>query len=214
MQYVNGGELFFHLQHDFKFNEMRVKFYAAEIVSAFEFLHSRDIVYRDLKPENILLDAEGHVVLVDFGLAKEVFQMSTTSTFCGTPEYLGKHDSLFSLVSFPCFSFLIHVLMLVATILAPEIILNHQYGKAVDWWCLGAVIYEMLVGLPPFYSKNRNEIFEKILYDDVQFPCHSMSPAAQDLIIKVNNSLTASSAACTALRGKQGPGLDSWSALV
>lgn len=156
MQYVNGGELFYHLQHEYRFNETRSKFYAAEIVCAFEYLHMKGIVYRDLKPENILLDKNGHVVLVDFGLAKELYQTCPTFTFCGTPEYL-----------------------------APEIVLNQQYGIGVDWWCLGAVIYEMLVGLPPFYSKNRNEIFEKILNSEAQFPVGCMSSRAKDLIIRL-----------------------------
>jgi len=119
LDYVNGGELFFHLQKEKRFSEPRARFYAAEIISALEYLHSLDIIYRDLKPENILLDAEGHVALTDFGLAKEGIEIGeTTSTFCGTPEYL-----------------------------APEVLRKQKYGMAVDWWCVGAVLYEMLVGL-------------------------------------------------------------------
>ena len=158
MQFVNGGEIFFHLQKEIKFTELRAKFYAAEIVSAFEFLHSKDIVYRDLKPENILLDAAGHVVLVDFGLAKALLKSTCTQTFCGTPEYL-----------------------------APEVILNKQYGKDIDWWCLGSVLYEMLTGLPPFYSKSRTEIFDKVLYDQPSFSAanSSVSPEGRDLICKL-----------------------------
>lgn len=90
LDYVNGGELFFHLQKERRFAEDRVRLYAAEIVLGLGFLHSKDIVYRDLKPENILLDSEGHVMLTDFGLCKEdMTATSETHTFCGSPEYLG-----------------------------------------------------------------------------------------------------------------------------
>ncbi|KAI9139009.1 serum/glucocorticoid regulated kinase 2 [Paraphysoderma sedebokerense] len=145
LDYVNGGELFFHLQRERRFSEDRVRFYAAEIVSALEYLHTMNIVYRDLKPENILLDKDGHIALTDFGLAKEGISQhgSTTSTFCGTPEYL-----------------------------APEILRKQSYGFSVDWWCLGTVIYEMLVGLPPFYSTNTSTLFDKILTEKLRFPSH------------------------------------------
>uniref|UniRef100_A0A8C5CRJ0 Serum/glucocorticoid regulated kinase family member 3 n=1 Tax=Gadus morhua TaxID=8049 RepID=A0A8C5CRJ0_GADMO len=87
LDFVNGGELFFHLQKERTFPEPRAKFYIAEMASALGYLHSLNIVYRDLKPENILLDYEGHIVLTDFGLCKEgISQTDTTSTFCGTPE--------------------------------------------------------------------------------------------------------------------------------
>lgn len=142
---MNGGELFFHLQKERKFSELRARFYAAEIVSALEYLHVEvDVVYRDLKPENILLDAEGHIKLTDFGLAKEHFHRQNrgrTSTFCGTPEYL-----------------------------APEVLRKEPYGFPVDWWCLGSVLYEMLVGLPPFYSKDVQEMYDKILNEKLKFP--------------------------------------------
>lgn len=123
LDYVNGGELFFHLQKERYFPEARAKFYAAEITSALGYLHSEKIVYRDLKPENILLDAEGHIVLTDFGLCKDNLSgRETTNTFCGTPEYL-----------------------------APEVLRKEAYDRCVDWWCLGAVLYEMIYGLVRFY---------------------------------------------------------------
>ena len=119
LHYVNGGELFFHLQKERYFPEPRARFYAAEITSALGYLHSQGIVYRDLKPENILLDAEGHIVLTDFGLCKDGLRdRDTTNTFCGTPEYL-----------------------------APEVLRKEAYDRCVDWWCLGAVLYEMIYGL-------------------------------------------------------------------
>ncbi|XP_019383299.1 PREDICTED: serine/threonine-protein kinase Sgk3 isoform X3 [Gavialis gangeticus] len=133
---LNRKELFFHLQRERSFPEHRARFYAAEIASALGYLHSINIVYRDLKPENILLDSLGHVVLTDFGLCKEGIATSdTTATFCGTPEYL-----------------------------APEVIRKQPYDNTVDWWCLGAVLYEMLYGLPPFYCRDVAEMYENILH--------------------------------------------------
>uniref|UniRef100_A0A8C5AI46 Serum/glucocorticoid regulated kinase family member 3 n=1 Tax=Gadus morhua TaxID=8049 RepID=A0A8C5AI46_GADMO len=136
LDFVNGGELFFHLQKERTFPEPRAKFYIAEMASALGYLHSLNIVYRDLKPENILLDYEGHIVLTDFGLCKEgISQTDTTSTFCGTPEYL-----------------------------APEVLRKQPYDNTVDWWCLGSVLYEMLYGLPPFYSRDTHEMYDNILH--------------------------------------------------
>ncbi len=128
--YCRGGELFFHLKKMRTFPEPMVRFFAAELVCALSHLHSLDIVYRDLKPENVLLDAEGHVHITDFGLSKDdVSDPRGATTFCGTPEYL-----------------------------APEMLINRKsregYGKAVDWWSLGTLIFEMLTGWPPFYDKN------------------------------------------------------------
>uniref|UniRef100_A0A8B9RFQ4 Serine/threonine-protein kinase Sgk1 n=1 Tax=Astyanax mexicanus TaxID=7994 RepID=A0A8B9RFQ4_ASTMX len=136
LDYVNGGELFYHLQRERVFLEPRARFYAAEIASALGYLHSLHIVYRDLKPENILLDSQGHIVLTDFGLCKEGLEPNgTTTTFCGTPEYL-----------------------------APEVLQKQAYDRTVDWWCLGSVLYEMLYGLPPFYSRNTAEMYNNILH--------------------------------------------------
>ncbi|MBN3286227.1 SGK3 kinase, partial [Polyodon spathula] len=136
LDFINGGELFFHLQRERTFPEPRARFYIAEMASALGYLHSINIVYRDLKPENILLDSQGHIVLTDFGLCKEgISQDDTTTTFCGTPEYL-----------------------------APEVLRKQPYDNTVDWWCLGSVLYEMLYGLPPFYSRDTAEMYENILH--------------------------------------------------
>uniref|UniRef100_A0AAY4AJN0 Serine/threonine-protein kinase Sgk1 n=1 Tax=Denticeps clupeoides TaxID=299321 RepID=A0AAY4AJN0_9TELE len=139
LDFVNGGELFFHLQKERIFPETRAKFYIAEMASALGYLHSLNIVYRDLKPENILLDYQGHIVLTDFGLCKEgISQADTTTTFCGTPEYL-----------------------------APEVLRKQPYDNTVDWWCLGSVLYEMIYGLPPFYSRDTHEMYDNILHKDL-----------------------------------------------
>uniref|UniRef100_A0A8C7UKS8 Serum/glucocorticoid regulated kinase 2 n=1 Tax=Oncorhynchus mykiss TaxID=8022 RepID=A0A8C7UKS8_ONCMY len=135
-------KIFFHLQRERCFLEPRARFYAAEVASAIGYLHSLNIVYRDLKPENILLDSQGHVVLTDFGLCKEgVEPETTTSTFCGTPEYL-----------------------------APEILRKEPYDRTVDWWCLGAVLYEMIYSLPPFYSRDMSELYDGILHKPLPLP--------------------------------------------
>ncbi|KAM7383507.1 hypothetical protein PAMP_003153 [Pampus punctatissimus] len=140
LDFVNGGELFYHLQREGSFPEPRAAFYAAEMAMALGYLHSLNIVYRDLKPENILLDSEGHVMLTDFGLCKEGVAIGgVMHTFCGTPEYL-----------------------------APEVLQGHPYSPAVDWWGFGSVLFEMLYGLPPFYSHSKAEMFENILHAPLQ----------------------------------------------
>jgi len=142
LDFLSGGELFFHLSKEVKFSVERARFYAAELVLAIGHLHSKNIIYRDLKPENVVLDSAGHCILTDFGLAKQDISTSNpTHTFCGTPEYL-----------------------------APEIIKGKGHSKPVDWWSLGILIYEMLVGLPPFYSENMNEMYELILKAPLKFP--------------------------------------------
>eukprot|EP00002_Diphylleia_rotans_P007945 TRINITY_DN1759_c0_g1_i1.p1 TRINITY_DN1759_c0_g1~~TRINITY_DN1759_c0_g1_i1.p1 ORF type:complete len:397 (-),score=105.82 TRINITY_DN1759_c0_g1_i1:291-1481(-) len=157
MDFVNGGELFFHLKKENRFSEDRVRLYVAEIASAIDHLHNLDIVYRDLKPENILLDAQGHICITDFGLSKKLETSITdddgkTHTFCGTPEYL-----------------------------APEVLQGVGHGKGVDWWSLGTLMYEMLTGLPPFYSQNVNVMYHKILNAELRFPAY-VSPDAKNLI--------------------------------
>ncbi|KAL3102270.1 hypothetical protein niasHS_003679 [Heterodera schachtii] len=156
LDFLNGGELFFHLQKERSFAEPRARFYAAEVASALGYLHAKDIIYRDLKPENLLLDRNGHVVLTDFGLCKEHVKMrQTTSTFCGTPEYL-----------------------------APEVIQKKPYDRTVDWWCLGCVLFEMLFGLPPFYSKNQNEMYHKTLTQPLCVPS-SASTLVRKLLVEI-----------------------------
>jgi serine/threonine protein kinase len=144
MDYVNGGELYYHLHKEKKFTEDRAKFYSAELLLAIEYLHSLGIVYRDLKLENILLASDGHIVLTDFGLAKEGFRHrlhDKTATRVGTPNFV-----------------------------APEVYKGMPYGKAVDWWSFGIVIYEMVTGSLPFSAGSMLEIMYRVIDDILEFP--------------------------------------------
>ena len=105
------------------------KFYFAEILLALEYLHSKNIVYRDLKPENILFDLDGHLKLADFGLSKWLKKEEMTNSFCGSPEYM-----------------------------CPEILKRDGHNSMVDYYTLGALLFEMLTGLPPHYCENKNEM--------------------------------------------------------
>ncbi|RSH90807.1 hypothetical protein EHS25_009982 [Saitozyma podzolica] len=143
--YKCGGELFWHLQKEGRFSEDRARFYIAELILALEHLHKYNIVYRDLKPENILLDATGHVALCDFGLSKpDLSNDQLTNTFCGTTEYL-----------------------------APEVLLDEKgYGKHVDFWSLGVLLFEMCCGWSPFYAEQTQEMYRLICYGKIRFPKH------------------------------------------
>ncbi|EPS44897.1 hypothetical protein H072_1110 [Dactylellina haptotyla CBS 200.50] len=160
LAFVNGGELFHHLQREGRFDINRSRFYTAELLCALECLHGFNVIYRDLKPENILLDYTGHIALCDFGLCKlNMKEDDKTNTFCGTPEYI-----------------------------APELLLSQGYTKTVDWWTLGVLLYEMLTGLPPFYDENTNEMYRKILQDPLLFPGPDIVPPdARDLLEKLLN---------------------------
>jgi len=153
MEYVNGGELFVHLGRENKFTEDRTRFYGAEIASALGYLHKNGIVYRDLKLENLLLDSDGHIKVADMGLVKEGVQGDdTTRTFCGTPEYL-----------------------------APELLQEVDYGASVDWWALGCVMYEMMTGRLPFYSRDQTKLFNAIMKDKLHLP-NGMSASAKSIL--------------------------------
>ncbi|XP_018109120.1 serine/threonine-protein kinase N1 isoform X2 [Xenopus laevis] len=141
MDYMAGGDLMTHI-HSEVFSQSRAMFYAACVLLGLQFLHSRNIVYRDLKLDNLLLDSEGYVKLADYGLCKEGMGPSDrTSTFCGTPEFL-----------------------------APEVLTDASYTRAVDWWGFGVLIYEMMVGESPFPGDEEEEVFDSIVNDEVRYP--------------------------------------------
>ncbi|XP_063888457.1 serine/threonine-protein kinase N-like isoform X3 [Scylla paramamosain] len=141
MEYAAGGDLMMHIHADV-FDEPRAVFYAACVVLGLQYLHDNRIIYRDLKLDNLLLDTEGYVKIADFGLCKEGMGYGDrTGTFCGTPEFL-----------------------------APEVLTETSYTRAVDWWGLGVLIFEMLVGESPFPGDDEEEVFDSIVNDEVRYP--------------------------------------------
>ena len=142
LEYCPGGDLSKHLILEKKFDEKRAKFYLCEILLALEDLHKRNIIFRDLKPENVVLDEEGHCKLTDFGLSKEgIDNDQYTKSFCGSIAYL-----------------------------APEVLQKKGHGKAVDWYLLGVLLYEMLTGVTPYYDKNKNNLFYNIQQGKLLIP--------------------------------------------
>ncbi|KAI8149359.1 kinase-like domain-containing protein [Fennellomyces sp. T-0311] len=152
MEYVAGGDLMMHIQGS-RFSEPRSRFYCAEVLLALEHLHSKGIIYRDLKLDNVVLGADGHIKLADYGLCKGGMSTNndTTTTYCGTPEFM-----------------------------APEILKDTKYTRAVDWWTLGVLLFEMLVGEAPFKADIESELFEAIINDELECPA-SMSIDARNL---------------------------------
>ncbi|GAB0132450.1 Serine/threonine kinase [Epichloe bromicola] len=141
MEYVSGGDLMLHIQRE-PFAIKRAQFYAAEVCLALKYFHENGVVYRDLKLDNIMLTLDGHIKVADYGLCKEeMWYGSTTSTFCGTPEFM-----------------------------APEILLDKKYGRAVDWWAFGVLIYQMLLQQSPFRGEDEDEIYDAILADEPLYP--------------------------------------------
>ena len=155
MEFIQGGELFFHLHRETRFDDEKTSFYIAELILALDFLHKNKVIYRDIKPENILLDVEGHIKLTDFGLSRMCCSKNEkVFTICGTPFYI-----------------------------APEILENKGYNNSVDWWSLGCLMYEMLVGKPLFNFNNINiniNEYKKPLQLSTGF-----SDEAKDLITKL-----------------------------
>ncbi|XP_050076806.1 cGMP-dependent protein kinase, isozyme 2 forms cD5/T2 isoform X3 [Anopheles maculipalpis] len=143
MESCLGGELWTILRDRGHFDDGTTRFYTACVVEAFDYLHSRNIIYRDLKPENLLLDVSGYVKLVDFGFAKKLQSGRKTWTFCGTPEYV-----------------------------APEVILNRGHDISADYWSLGVLMFELLTGTPPFTGADPMRTYNIILkgIDAIEFP--------------------------------------------
>lgn len=152
-EFLQGGDLFYHLHHStINLTEEVAKFYIIELILGLEFLHQNNVIFRDLKPENILLDSEGHIRISDFGLSKILENSRDKAyTLCGTLKYL-----------------------------APEILKNKGYEKSVDWWSLGCIFYEMLMGHLPF-KINGNVIDPEVFEEKIKFN-DNMNPLLIDLI--------------------------------
>ena len=152
--YCSGGSLKNFLVDERKFSEERSRIYISEILLALEELHRNDIIYRDLKPENVVIDSEGHALLTDFGLSKEdVLEKDSAHSFCGSASYL-----------------------------APEILKRTGHGKAVDWYLFGVLLYEMLIGSPPYFDLNQKKMFRKIQSGVLKIPGY-VSDKAKDLLL-------------------------------
>ncbi|KAJ3166445.1 Serine/threonine kinase [Geranomyces variabilis] len=142
MEYVSGGDLMAHIQEKKRFSQARAKFYACEVLLALEYFHANNIIYRDLKLDNILMAPDGHIKVADYGICKENMPYGqTTRTFCGTPDYM-----------------------------APEVLSSNRYGRSVDWWSFGVLIYVMLVGRYPFHGEDEQDVLDAILNDAVEYP--------------------------------------------
>uniref|UniRef100_A0A8C5FIT4 protein kinase C n=1 Tax=Gadus morhua TaxID=8049 RepID=A0A8C5FIT4_GADMO len=155
MAYSAGGDLMTHI-HNGVFSDKQTRFYSSCVLLGLEFLHANSIVYRDLKLDNLLMDADGFVRIADFGLCKEgMAHGDRTTTFCGTPEFL-----------------------------APEVLTENNYTRSVDWWGLGVLIYEMLVGESPFPGDDEEEVFDSIVNDEVRYP-RFLTPGSEEVIQKL-----------------------------
>ena len=165
MPFVRGGELFEHLQEEECFSEDRARYISLQIAIGLGHLHSKNIVYRDLKPENVLIGEDGYATIIDFGISKKIAPSTRTFSFCGTPEYF-----------------------------APELIKQKGHDFQLDWWTLGVLTYEVIVGHPPFATGddgdlNYNKLIKKICETQVAFPnleMHdiAMSKECKDFIYK------------------------------
>ncbi|XP_042178363.1 microtubule-associated serine/threonine-protein kinase 2 isoform X6 [Oncorhynchus tshawytscha] len=174
MEYVEGGDCATLLKNIGALPVDMARMYFAETVLALEYLHNYGIVHRDLKPDNLLITSMGHIKLTDFGLSKIGLMSLTTNLYeghiekdtrefldkqvCGTPEYI-----------------------------APEVILRQGYGKPVDWWAMGVILYEFLVGCAPFFGDTPEELFGQVISDEIIWPEEeeALPNDAQDLISKL-----------------------------
>ena len=156
MDFCPGGDMGKVIQRERRLTEDRARIYACEILLAIEELHRNNILYRDLKPENVLIDSQGHAVLTDFGLSKENAPASAVAmSFCGSVAYL-----------------------------APEVLRRQGHQQAVDWYLFGTLLYEMVVGTPPYFSRDKNELFHNIKHGKLRLPKQA-SPEVKDLITKL-----------------------------
>ena len=159
MELVQGGDLMFHMQKKKKLPEYHAMFYSAEVALALRFLHRNGIIYRDIKLDNVLLANDGHIKLTDYGMCKQGIKGDEkASTFCGTPNYM-----------------------------APELLQNQDYSFSVDWWALGVMTFEMMVGTSPYNideleGKTEDYLYQLILTKDIQ-PPSSLSYSSRKVLL-------------------------------
>ncbi|KAI9380966.1 hypothetical protein POPTR_015G035600v4 [Populus trichocarpa] len=187
MEYLNGGDLYSLLRNLGCLDEDVARVYIAEVVLALEYLHSLHVVHRDLKPDNLLIAHDGHIKLTDFGLSK-VGLINSTDDLSGpavsgtsmlvddepqlsTSEHQRERRKKRSAVGTPDY-------------LAPEILLGTGHGTTADWWSVGVILFELIIGIPPFNAEHPQTIFDNILNRNIPWPRvpEEMSPEAQDLI--------------------------------
>ena len=158
LDYLPGGELYGHIYPSRNLQEADARFYIAEVILAMEHIHKHDVAHRDLKPENIVLDEDGHLKVTDFGLARMNFSRIRRRSFVGSAEYL-----------------------------APETIQGDVQTKALDWWSVGVMLFELLCGVAPFHAATNNEVYQHVLNKKPDFAGHKgqFSPTAQHLITKL-----------------------------
>eukprot|EP00828_Plagiopyla_frontata_P019017 TRINITY_DN2431_c0_g1_i2.p2 TRINITY_DN2431_c0_g1~~TRINITY_DN2431_c0_g1_i2.p2 ORF type:complete len:369 (+),score=49.73 TRINITY_DN2431_c0_g1_i2:33-1139(+) len=156
-KYMSGGDLYTVLSKQGRLLETQALFYFCEILIALEAIHQEQRIYRDLKLENVLVAHDGHIALTDYGLSRLLSDSQEQNPFFGTPEYL-----------------------------APELFTGDKHSKASDFWCLGILLYELLIGIPPFYSENQSTMYQAIVENDVLFPSSlSITENCKDIITQL-----------------------------
>lgn len=152
LDYAEGGDLEMNLEQGVTYPPEQIRIYMAEIATTLDYLHKLGIVFRDLKPSNVLIRADGHLMLTDFGLAKDLTEDNITKSFCGTHEYL-----------------------------APEVVDGKMYSFAVDWWAMGVIGFRLVTGYLPFASQNLRRLYEMIVKREIKFP-KSIDPVTKDFL--------------------------------
>ncbi|CAI2373798.1 unnamed protein product [Moneuplotes crassus] len=157
MDYCPGQDICTYLDKESSFSEDKARFYLSEIVAAIHALHKNGVIHRDLKPNNIMLDSDGHIKLIDFNLCKTgiATSLQRTKSYCGTPAYM-----------------------------APEVLSAISYGRAIDWYLVGVILYEMVVGIPPFFQSDISKVHRGILRSKLEIPV-KCSDECKDLLHKL-----------------------------
>ncbi|KAK7341064.1 hypothetical protein VNO80_23988 [Phaseolus coccineus] len=189
MEYLNGGDLYSMLRNLGCLDENMARVYIAEVVLALEYLHSLNVIHRDLKPDNLLIGQDGHIKLTDFGLSKVGLINSTDDLSAPSFSAILEDDEPKPTHSFKREERQRQSVVGTPDYLAPEILLGMGHGVTADWWSVGVILYELLVGIPPFNAEHPQQIFDNIINRDIQWPKipDEISFEAYDLINKLLN---------------------------